>query len=294
VAENSKDLKRRIRSVTNTSQLTRAMKMVSAAKLRRAQEQMMSSRPYDAAIRRMMGHLVRRVDADLHPLLAGREEVHRVDLVVITGDKGLCGAFNSNVIKRAETRRTGHESAGRKPQMVLLGKKGCDYYRRRPRIEVVERETDISRGIDYTLAAEIAEKLSERFISGETDRVELIYNRFKSTISQTLRTETLIPLGAIDTPQEEEAEKTSGVELIFEPDPAALMEQLVPRFVSFALFQAMLESIAAEHGARMAAMENATRAAKDMIDELTLRMNRARQAAITTEIIEVVSGAEAL
>jgi F-type H+-transporting ATPase subunit gamma len=293
VADNSKDLKRRIRSVSNTKQLTRAMKMVSAAKLRRSQDQMMASRPYAEALRRMMGHLARRVSPELHSLLAPREEVGSVDVVVITGDKGLCGAFNSNVIKRAESRRQEHAEAGRDVRLLLLGKKGADYYRRRPHVEIVDKHTDISRGVDYTLAADVAEQLSERFVDGQTDRVELVYNRFKTTISQTLIVETLIPLSAVAEVEEPEQDESS-VELIYEPDANALMQDLVPRFVSFELYQALLESVASEHGARMAAMDNATRAAEDMIDELTLKMNRARQAAITTEIIEVVSGAEAL
>jgi F-type H+-transporting ATPase subunit gamma len=293
VADNRKDLKRRIRSVSNTKQLTRAMKMVSAAKLRRAQDQMMASRPYAEAMRRMMGHLAQRVSPDLHPLLEPREEIDSVDLVVITGDKGLCGAFNSNVLKRVEARREEHQQAGRTVRLLLLGKKGSDFYRRRPHVEIVDTHTDISRGVDYTLAADVADQLSQRFVDGETDHVELIYNRFKTTISQTLIVETLLPVGAIEEGDRSEEDESS-VDLIYEPDANALMQDLVPRFVSFELYQALLESVASEHGARMAAMDNATRAAEDMIDELTLRMNRARQAAITTEIIEVVSGAEAL
>lgn len=293
MADNRKDLKRRIRSVSNTKQLTRAMKMVSAAKLRRAQEQMMSSRPYADGLRRMMATLARRVSPELHPLLAEREEVGKVDLVVITGDKGLCGAFNANVLKRAESVRKEHEQAGHEVRLLLLGKKGADFYKARPHVEVFDKHTDISRGVDYTLASDVAEQLSHRFVTGETDHVELVYNRFKTTISQTLTRETLVPVSAFADSEDDE-EDDSNVELIYEPDANTLMQNLVPRFVSFELYQAMLESVASEHGARMAAMDNATRAAEDMIDELTLKMNRARQAAITTEIIEVVSGAEAL
>jgi len=290
VASNARDLKRRIRSVKNTAQLTKAMKMVSAAKLRRAQEAMMSSRPYSAALARVVADVARQVPAELHPLLAERS-LDRVDLVLLTGDKGLCGAFNTNIIKAGEMARTTHEAAGREVSLILVGKKGVDYYRRRPEHKVLASHQDVFRKVEYTLAAELARTLSERFVRGESDAVFLVYNRFRSTIAQDVTVTPLVPISDLGGAEEE---LSHGVEYIYEPEAAKLLETLVPRFVSFQLYQAMLESVAAEHGARMAAMENATRAADDMIAALTLQMNRARQAAITTELIEVVSGAEAL
>ncbi len=290
MANNTRDLKRRIRSVKNTAQLTGAMKMVSAAKLRRAQEQMMSSRPYAAALERVIGDVARRVSPELHPLLSGRE-LNTVDLVLIAGDKGLCGAFNANVIKAAEVARREHDAAGRRVEMTLIGKKAGEYYRRRPEILVREFFADAFREIDYTFAADLAGTLTDRFLAGETDGVFLVYNRFRTTISQIVTVTPIIPLQSLAGQANEEKD---AVEYLYEPAAAELMRGLVPRFVSFQLYQAMLESVAAEHGARMAAMDNATRSAEDMISSLTLKMNRARQAAITTELIEVVSGAEAL
>ncbi len=291
MASNARDLKRRIRSVKNTAQLTKAMKMVSAAKLRRAQEAMMGSRPYAAALGRLVADVAARVPAELHPLLTQHEQERKVDLVLLAGDKGLCGAFNANIIKAAEAARIEHEAAGRSVELTLIGKKGIDYYRRRPEHTVRESFGDVFRKIEYTFAADLAETLSERFRRGESDAVYLVYNRFKSTIAQDVTVMPLLPVSDLGDAADQD---DYGVEYIYEPNAAVLLETLVPRFVSFQLYQAMLESVAAEHGARMAAMENATRSAEDMIAALTLQMNRARQAAITTELIEVVSGAEAL
>lgn len=291
MASNARDLKRRIRSVKNTAQLTKAMKMVSAAKLRRAQEAMMGSRPYAAALGRMVADVASRVPAELHPLLTQHEQEQKVDLVLLAGDKGLCGAFNANILKAAEAARIEHEDAGRSVELTLIGKKGVDYYRRRPEHTVRESFGDVFRKIEYTFAADLAVTLSERFTRGESDAVYLVYNRFKSTIAQDVTVMPLLPITDLGDVADQD---DYGVEYIYEPNAAALLETLVPRFVSFQLYQAMLESVAAEHGARMAAMENATRSAEDMIAALTLQMNRARQAAITTELIEVVSGAEAL
>ena len=290
MADNTRDLKRRIRSVKNTAQLTRAMKMVSAAKLRRAQERMQGSRPYAAALGRVIADVAQRVSGELHPLLVARD-VRKVDLVLLAGDKGLCGAFNGNIIRAAEELRREQLAAGRRVELTLIGKKAGEHYRRRPEIPVSETFADVFRHIDYTFAADLAEKLGERFKAGETDAVYLVYNKFRTTISQVITISPIIPLQNLD---QSEGEKAYGVEFLYEPAAAKLMEGLVPRFVSFQLYQAMLESAAAEQGARMAAMDNATRSAEEMISSLTLQMNRARQAAITTELIEVVSGAEAL
>jgi len=288
VADNIRDLRRRIRSVKNTSQLTRAMKMVSAAKLRRAQESMMGARPYAHSLRRVLAEAAQRVRSEAHPLLVTREQ-KKVELIVIAGDKGLCGSFNVNVLRLAMQAIGRHRDAGREVRLVLVGRKTVDHFRRRPEHSAIERHSDVFRTFEYPVAASIGRGIQERYLAGESDAAYLVYNEFKSAISQTLVEQPLLPLGLLA-----EEEEQAKIEYIYEPSAAQLLQKLLPRFVAFQVYQAMLESIAAEHAARMAAMDAATRNAEDMIDRLTLIMNRARQAAITTEIIEVVSGAEAL
>lgn len=287
---NTRDLRRKIRSVKNTSQLTKAMKMVSAAKLRRAQEAMVAARPYSLGLRRVMSEIGKRAQEELHPLLALRPE-KTVDLVVVAGDKGLCGAFNTNVIKLAEKWRQEQEASGKRVVITAIGRKAAEYYRRRPQIEVRESLTDFFRSMNYIQARDIAERLQGRFVSGETDGVFLCFNEFRTVASQTTLIRPLLPLNAANDVREHEATAT---EFMYEPDAESLLSIMLPRHVSFQLWQALLESIASEHGARMAAMDSATRNANEVIAKLTLKMNRVRQAAITTEIIEVVSGADAL
>ena len=284
-----RDLKRRIRSIKNNSQLTRAMKMVSAAKLRRAQETMLGARPYSEALRRVLADVSARASAETHPLLVERE-VELVELVVVTGDKGLCGSFNVNVFRRADAAIEQHRTAGHETSLVLIGKKGVDYYRRRG-VESVERHADVFRSLDYTFAVEVAAGIRERFLSGESDAVYLVFNEFKSTIAQNLIVRKILPVSGLGADEGEAGPKG---DYIYEPDADKLLAGLLPKFVEFELYHALLESIASEHAARMTAMDAATRNAGELIEKLTLVMNRARQAAITTEIIEVVSGAEAL
>jgi F-type H+-transporting ATPase subunit gamma len=287
---NTRDLRRKIRSVKNTSQLTKAMKMVSAAKLRRAQEAMTAARPYAQGLRHVLAEVGKRAHEELHPLLASRQ-LKTIDLVVVGGDKGLCGAFNTNVLKAAERWRKEQIAAERKVIVTAIGRKPADFYRRRPEIEVRESHSDFFRTMNYVIVRDIVDRLVARFIGGETDGVYLCFNEFRSVASQKTVVRPLLPLSASDDVREREATAT---EYIYEPNPESLLDVLLPRHVTFQVWQALLESTAAEHGARMAAMDNATRNANEVIAKLTLKMNRVRQASITTEIIEVVSGANAL
>ena len=279
-----KDLRKRIGSVRSTQQITKAMKMVAAARLRRAQESAESARPYAAKLTEMFTAVVAGLSEEAHPLLARREE-QRIDLVVLTSDRGLCGGFNANLIRQAEAFRREH--AAQQLQLMLVGRKALDHFRRRGVSPLFERTGVLNSPIGEVAGA-LAERVATRFAEDETDAVYLVYSRFQSAIAQVPTVVRLLP---VDPPAEAE---TPAVEYIFEPPRAQLLGTLLPRYIQTRLLQALLESIASEFGARMTAMDNATRNASEMIDRLTLSMNRARQAAITTELMEIVSGAEAL
>jgi F-type H+-transporting ATPase subunit gamma len=278
-----KDLRKRIGSVRSTQQITNAMKMIAAARLRRAQEAAEQARPYAAKLTEMFTAVVAGLSEEAHPLLARREE-RRIDLVVLTSDRGLCGGFNSNLLRQSE--RFLREHQDREVQLVVVGRKGLDYYRRRRITPLAERTGVLNVGA-AEVAREMAERVTARFAADETDAVYLLYSRFQSAIAQIPTVVRLLP---VETPSED----TAPVEYIFEPPRPELLARLLPRYVQTRLLQALLESNASELGARMTAMDNATRNASEMIDRLTLSMNRARQAAITTELMEIVSGAEAL
>jgi F-type H+-transporting ATPase subunit gamma len=281
----TRDIKRRIRSIRSTMQVTRAMKMVSAAKLRRSQERIYEARPFASRMLRVLRSLVSRANPEAHPLLGVRPQ-ERIDVVVVTADKGLCGSFNTGIYKKAAAFLDAH--AGSAVSLHLVGRKGRDYFRRGscPR----KREwVDLYRTLGYTTAAEIARDLMEEYVAERTDAVYLVYNEFKSMIQQRPVVEQLLPVEPLDLAPGEVAE-----DYIYEPAPAELFHQLLPRHVEVQVFRALLESVAAENAARMTAMESATNNAAELIESLTLYMNRVRQASITTEIIEVVSGAEAL
>jgi F-type H+-transporting ATPase subunit gamma len=278
-----KDLRKRIGSVRSTQQITKAMKMVAAARLRRAQEAAERARPYAAKLTEMFAAVVAGLSEEAHPLLARRPE-QRIDLIVLTSDRGLCGGFNSNLLRQSETFRREHGEQAL--QLVLVGRKGLDYYRRQ-RVDPLFERTGVLTVPAVEVARALAEHVTARFAQDETDAVYLLYSRFQSAISQVPTVVRLLP---VDAP----AEDASSVDYIFEPPRPELLGRLLPRYVETRLLQALLESIASEFGARMSAMDNATRNASEMIDRLTLSMNRARQAAITTELMEIVSGAEAL
>jgi F-type H+-transporting ATPase subunit gamma len=280
------DIRRRIRSVKNSQQLTKAMKTVSAAKLRRAQERVVSARPYADQLRNVLANLAGRVENITHPLLEVRPE-ERILLVVVTADRGLCGAFNSNLIRAAQTFLRDH--AGKQTTLYAVGKKGRDFFRRR-QAPITADFVNFFNKLDYGHAREISQKIAELYTKAEVDAVYIVYNEFKSAISQRVALERLLPLGRAELEQS----TASPLEYIFEQQPQQVFDRLLPRYVEIQVYRALLESAASEHGARMAAMDTASRNAGDMIESLTLNMNRVRQAAITREIIEVVSGAGAL
>ena len=285
------DLRRRIRAVKNTQQITKAMKMVAASKLRRAQERMMSARPYAQQMQRVLGSLASRVDPSVHPLLALRElrADSRTLLIIVTADKGLCGSFNTNIIKAGGA----FLAESTQPcSLGLVGRKGRDYFGRRG-FDVLFDEVGIFQKLRYQDAQTIAKTAMDAFIGGQVDRVVLVYNEFRSVISQRLVVDQLLPI-----PREavEGAAASTGpsVDYLYEPSPEGIFDQLLPRYVEIQVYRALLESNASFFAAQMTAMDTATKNSADMISSLTLYMNKVRQAAITREIIEVVSGAQAL
>jgi F-type H+-transporting ATPase subunit gamma len=277
------DIRRRIRSVKNTQQITKAMKMVSAAKLRRAQDRVIAARPYVALLGKMLADVAAAASADeqagANPLLAARPE-ERVLLVLITADKGLAGAFNSNLIKGAL--RFMAERHGASFKLELAGRKGRDFFRKHGVI-ILGEHTGLSVKPAYADMAAIARQAMELFRAGEIDAVYMLYNEFKSVMTQRLTVTRVLPVPLPD--------RAEPMDFIYEQPAAELLGELLPKYVETELFRALLESTAAEHAARMTAMESATSNAAEMIDKLTLHMNRVRQASITKEIIEVVSGA---
>jgi len=289
------DLRRRIRAVKNTQQITKAMKMVAASKLRRAQERMMNARPYAGQMRRVLGSIAGRVDSTVHPLLTVREPRpgSRTLVIVVTADKGLCGSFNTNAIKGAGQVIT----ANRTPcTLGLVGRKGKEFFSRRG-FSVQFEQVGIFQRLDYGNAQTIAQLAIDAFLSGEVDRVMLTYNEFRSVISQKFVAEQLLPIPRMDIGPEENTADTADAGLadyLYEPSAQEIFSQLLPRFVEVQVYRALLESNAAFFAAQMTAMDTATRNSADMISSLTLYMNKVRQAAITREIIEVVSGAQAL
>lgn len=283
-----KALRKRITSVRNTQQITKAMKMVSAAKLRRAQDAAVEARPYAAKLSEMLASVTAGVPTDAHPFLRPVEEERRIHLLVVTADRGLCGAYNANLIRQAEMFVA--ENGSKEVTLDIVGKKGLEYFRRRQR-KIGDSWTQIG-GASIELAREIGGKLTGYFQSGEADRIVLLYSAFRSALSQIPTFETLLP---VEPPSGGEGEQPAEpVEYRMEPGPKALLDRLLPQYVEVRVYRALLEAIASEHGARMTAMDSATNNASDMIFRLTLQMNRARQAAITTELMEIVGGAEAL
>jgi F-type H+-transporting ATPase subunit gamma len=285
-----RDIRNRIGSVKSTRQITKAMKMVAAAKLRRAQDAVLKTRPYALLLDQALARLAARAAAEevaAHPLLAPRG-ARTAEVVVVTSDRGLAGGFNSNIARR--TQRFLTESADRfeSIQLATIGKKGRDFFRAR-RIAVRKDFTGIHADLRYEKAEAIAEEYTQRYLQGEVDAVFLAYNEFKTAITQKPVVVQLLP---IETPPA--AEATSGIDFKYEPSREALLKDLVPRQVATQVWRALLESAASEHGARMSAMESATKNAEEMISMLTLQYNRARQAYVTKELMEIVSGAEAL
>jgi F-type H+-transporting ATPase subunit gamma len=283
-----KDIRRRILSVQQTQQITRAMRMVAAAKLRRAQDAILAARPYAERMRATLAEVARDPSVR-HPLLMPRESVKSLEFLVITSDRGLCGAFNANVLKRADAEMAHREANVAGIHVTAVGRKARDYYRRHRGDAVDKSFTDIAR-VEYRHAVEVAEHLRERFLSGVADEIHLVHSEFHSAITQRPRHVKLLPFSP------EPAEVRSAEEAPYEIEPSAeqLLAVLVPRALEVEIFRGLLENQAGEHAARMTAMESATRNTEELIHALTLQYNRARQAAITKELVEIVSGAEAL
>jgi F-type H+-transporting ATPase subunit gamma len=279
------DIRRRIRSVKNTQQLTKAMKTVSAAKLRRAQDRVFSARPYAEQLKRVLANLAAPIENVTHPLLEVRPE-ERILLIVVTADRGLCGAFNANIIRAASSFLREHSK--QTVTLATAGRKGRDFFRRRG-MPIRSEFVNIFSKLDYGHARDISETVVQAYSHAEVDAVYMVYNEFKSVIQQRVVVEKLLPLSRTELEQTDRR-----VDYIFEQPPQEIFDRLLPRYVEVQIYRALLESAASEHGARMASMDTASRNAGEMIDMLTLNMNRIRQAAITKEIIEVVSGAGAL
>jgi len=283
-----KAIRKRIGSVRNTQQITKAMKMVSAAKLRRAQEAAVRARPYAEKMTELLKNVSSRVSSEAHPLLRVRE-LKKIQLVLFTSDRGLCGGYNTNLIRAAEAFMRQH-AGDKEIELTLVGRRGTDHFRRR-RANIAERYTDILYKVPEELAAEIAQKLIGRFVNSETDTVYILYSRFRSALSQVPTLERLLPV-ALAEARETDAEQQT--EYLYEPGVQQLLASLLPRITDVAVQRALLEATASEHGARMTAMDSATGNATKMIGSLTLQMNRARQASITRELMEIVGTAEAL
>ena len=280
-----REIRRRINSISSTQQITRAMKMVAAAKLRKAQEQIFAARPYAYKIDEMIRHLITQLESVENPLLAIRPP-QRITLVVVTSDRGLCGSFNSNIIKRTLLQINEHRD--KEVSLICIGRKGYDFFRKR-NYSIENHYINIFNQLEYPLAQEITAYLAQQYSQQKTDMVEVVYNEFKNAIQQTIIVEKYLPLTT-----EEFSGEMKSVDYIFEPDKMILLDSLLPKHLNLQSWRILLESNTAEQGARMTAMESATDNAGELISDLTLHYNKARQANITREISEIVGGAEAL
>jgi len=280
-----KAIRKRVSSVKSTQKITKAMKMVSAAKLRRAQEAATAARPYADKITALMGNVAARVGSSSHPLLEQREHERTIDVLLVTGDRGLCGGYNTNLIRKAEALL--NERGWDNVRLTIVGRRAFDYFKRRP-ANIVDKHINLFGGPGSALAQDLGERLSREFAEGVTDGVYLVYSHFRSALSQVPTVERLLPIAADSTAG------ADSVDYLYEPDAATLLDRLLRQYVSVLIHRSFLEATASEHGARMTAMDSATRNASDMIERLTLAMNRARQATITKELMEIVGGAEAL
>jgi F-type H+-transporting ATPase subunit gamma len=291
-----REIRRRITGVKNTQKITKAMKMVAAAKLRRAQDAIVSARPYARKMNELLRHLVTKIDPSINPLLETRE-IKKVALIVVTADRGLCGAFNTNIVKAAVE----HINKNYRHlldqlhafKLVIVGKKGFDFFNKRD-FELHAKHVGIFQSLDFHHARSIVQEVTEGYLKREFDKVEVVYNEFKSVIQQRIVVEQLLPIPPEEIKKTDDLKSLSQVEYIYEPSSADIINALLPKHLNFQMWRILLESNAAEQGARMTAMDNATTNASELIRDLTLSYNKARQASITKELLEIVSGAEAL
>lgn len=283
-----REIKQRIKGIKSTQQITKAMKMVAAAKMRRAQENMYSARPYATKIQELIQNLVSAIDESGSPFLQDRPVKH-ITLIVVTGDRGLCGSFNGNAIKKAL--QEFDEYKGKEVSLICVGKKGYEFFRKRD-YKISANYVGVFNVLDFSYADQISNFLIEEFLAERTDAVKIVFNEFKSAAQQNLVSQSILPFSGLEAVDGEEAAKQ--IDYLYEPSQEALLDALLPRFIKTQVWRGLLESYAAEQAARMMAMENATENAKELIRDLTLQYNKARQASITKEILEIVGGAEAL
>ena len=282
-----KSIKKRIVSVKNTRQITKAMKMVSAAKLRRAQENVVAARPYAKKLGEVLQSLSANLEGDLHPLLEKRE-AKKLLLIVLTSDRGLCGGFNTNLCKAADRYLKEKSSSYEQVSVMTVGRKGHEFLR--SRYTVYKNFANVLAKPSYQTAAMLAQEVIDGFVAEEYDQVELLYNSFRTVMSQDITFQQMLPV----VPEESANTDETPVEYIYEPSVGELLAEILPKNIEVQIFKAMLETVAGEHGARMTAMDSASKNANEMIGKLTLQYNRARQAAITTELMEIISGSESI
>ncbi len=282
-----KSIKKRIVSVKNTRQITKAMKMVSAAKLRRAQENVVAARPYALKMGEVLQSLTGTLEGDLHPLLEKRD-AKKLLLIVMTSDRGLCGGFNSNLCKAGERFLKDKQGEFESISVMTVGRKGYEFLKNRHTIH--KNFSNIISKPNYQAAAMLAQDVIDGYLAEDYDQVVLLFNSFRTVMSQDITFQQLLPV----VPEEQGSTDEAGVEYIYEPSVGELLAEILPKNIEVQIFKAMLESVAGEHGARMTAMDSASKNASEMIGKLTLQYNRARQAAITTELMEIISGAESI
>ena len=287
-----REIKTRIKAVQNTQKITKAMKMVSASKLRKVQNRMLDLRPYADKMQEVLISLAKGADRESHPLLAFRPR-KTVEIVVVTSDRGLCGAFNTNILKAAQKGIDEFKKSGFEVSISTIGKKARDYFKRRG-VPMRNSWTGISGNVSFLRAQEISNNIKENFMNETIDEVTVVYNAFKSMATQTVTVAQLLPLAPIEEGKEGSAPESAAADFIYEPSMEAIFDRLIPRNVDIQIYRALLESSAAEEAARMSAMENATKSCNEMVGRLTLQFNKARQAAITGELMDIVGGVEAL
>jgi F-type H+-transporting ATPase subunit gamma len=286
-----RDIKKRIKAVQNTQKITKAMKMVSASKLRKVQNRMLDLRPYADRMREVLMNLAKGADSESHPLLTCRPR-KTIEVLVITSDRGLCGAFNTNILKAGQKFIDEHTKGGFHVSISTVGKKARDYFKRRG-VATRNSWTGISGNVSFSNAQEIAKDLKDNFLNETFDEVTMVYNAFKSMSTQTVTVAHLLPLSTVEDGKEG-AVSGAPADYIYEPSTEAIFDRLIPRNIDIQIFRALLESSAAEEAARMSAMENATKSCSEMVGTLTLQFNKARQASITGELMDIVGGVEAL
>jgi F-type H+-transporting ATPase subunit gamma len=287
-----RDIQKRIKAVKSTQKITKAMKMVAASKLRKVQTRMLDLRPYADKMHEVLISLAKGADRESHPLLSFRPK-KTVEVVVVTSDRGLCGAFNTNILKAAQECIDKYKKDGSEVSISAVGKKAKDYFARRG-IPMRKSWTGISGNVRFPDAEEIANNIKEIFIDETIDQVEVVYNAFKSMVAQTVTTARLLPVSSEEVAEEGAAPESGPADFIYEPSMEAIFDKLIPKNVDIQIYRALLESSAAEEAARMSAMENATQSCDEMVGTLTLQFNKARQASITGELMDIVGGVEAL